>query len=141
MPTTAPLLFPCENDNHHAAVAHMNQVLQTIVSWGRRWQVDLAPDRTQLKLISRRQRTLIPTVLLERRALPLQASITILGVEVSDTLTFNNHLRNVAKKAARRLSCVRCISHLLDARGISTLYVVQVRSVMGYAILTWSSYP
>ena len=62
-------------------------------------------------------------------------------MEVNDTLTFTNHLRNVAKKAAWKLSCVRRISHLLDARGISTLYAAQVRSVMEYAPLAWSSCP
>lgn len=79
-------------------------------------------------VISRRKRTLdalIPAALLEGRALQLQACITILGVEVNDTLTFSNHLRNVAKK-----SRVCGASHLHDARSISAQYAAQVRSVM-----------
>ncbi|KAG0715148.1 hypothetical protein GWK47_012632 [Chionoecetes opilio] len=120
------------------------EVLQTVISWGRRWQVDLAPEKTQAMLISRRQRppdTPIPTILLGGRPVPLQTSISILGVEVNSVLTFTDHIRTIARKAAWKLSCVRRVSHLLDSQGITTLYAAQVRSLMEYAPLTWSSCP
>ncbi|KAG0715309.1 hypothetical protein GWK47_012230 [Chionoecetes opilio] len=120
------------------------QVLQTVISWGRRWQVDLAPEKTQAILISRRQRppdTPIPTILLGGRPVPLQRSISILGVEVNSVLTFTDHIRTIARKATWKLSCVRRVSHLLDSQGITTLYAAQVRSLMEHAPLTWSSCP
>ncbi|KAG0716722.1 hypothetical protein GWK47_009008 [Chionoecetes opilio] len=120
------------------------EVLQTVISWGRRWQVDLAPEKTQAMLISRRQRppdTPIPTILLGGRPVPLQTSISILGVEVNSVLTFTDHIRTIARKSAWKLSCVRRVSHLLDSQGITTLYAAQVRSLMEYAPLTWSSCP
>ncbi|KAG0710822.1 hypothetical protein GWK47_022007 [Chionoecetes opilio] len=95
-------------------------------------------------LISRRQRppdTPIPTILLGGRPVPLQTSISILGVEVNSVPTFTDHMRTIARKAAWKLSCVRCVSHLLDSQGITTLYAAQVRSLMEYAPLTWSSCP
>ncbi|KAG0722187.1 hypothetical protein GWK47_044984 [Chionoecetes opilio] len=72
---------------------------------------------------------------------PLQTSISILGVEVNSVLTFTDHIRTIARKAAWKLSCVRRVSHLLDSQGITTLYAAQVRSLMEYAPLTWSSCP
>ncbi len=39
------------------------------------------------------------------------------------------------------MNCVRRVAHLLDARGVKNLYAAQVRSVMEYAPLTWSSCP
>ena len=39
------------------------------------------------------------------------------------------------------MNCVRRVSHLHDARGITNLYTVQVHSVMEHARLTWSSCP
>ncbi|KAG0714935.1 hypothetical protein GWK47_013117 [Chionoecetes opilio] len=95
-------------------------------------------------LISRRQRppdTPIPTILLGGRPVPLQTSLSILGVEVNSVLTFTDHIRTIARKAAWKLSCVRRVSHLLDSQGITTLYAAQVRSLMEYAPLTWSSCP
>jgi len=138
------LTFPCDSSDHRATVAHINQVLQTIIVWGRRWQVDLAPEKTQVMLVSRRHSPLdtpIPTILLDGRALPLQASISILGVEMNSALTFTGHVKTIARKAAWKLNCVRRIAHLLDSQGIYTLYAAQVRSLMEYAPLTWSSCP
>ncbi|KAG0726503.1 hypothetical protein GWK47_036407 [Chionoecetes opilio] len=66
--------------------------------------------------------------------------VNILGVEVN-ALSFTSHVRKTASKAAGRLNCVRRVSHLLDARGVTTLYAAQVRSLMEYAPLTWSSCP
>ncbi|KAG0721158.1 hypothetical protein GWK47_047008 [Chionoecetes opilio] len=95
-------------------------------------------------LISGRQRppdTPIPTILLSGRPVALQTSLSILGVEVSSVLTFTDHIRTIARKAAWKLSSVRRVSHLLDSQGITTLYAAQVHSLMEYAPLTWSSCP
>ncbi|KAG0721159.1 hypothetical protein GWK47_047009 [Chionoecetes opilio] len=95
-------------------------------------------------LISRRQRppdTPIPTILLGGKPVPLHTSISILGVEVNSVLTFTDHIQTIARKAAWKLSCVRRVIHLLDSQGITTLYAAQVRSLMEYAPLTWSSCP
>ncbi|MPC12838.1 hypothetical protein E2C01_005551 [Portunus trituberculatus] len=82
-----------------------------------------------------------PAFFLEGKRLPLQQSISILGVEVDASLTFTTHMRRVARDAAWRLSCVRRVGKLLDGSGIATLYRAQVRPVMEYAPLTWSSCP
>lgn len=41
------LTFPCDSTDHRATVANINYALETITSWGRRWQVDLAHDKTK----------------------------------------------------------------------------------------------
>ena len=85
--------------------------------------MDLAPEKTQVMLVSRRHSPLdtpIPTILLDGRALPLQASISILGVEMNSALTFTGHVKTIARKAAWKLNCVRRIAHL-DSQGICTL--------------------
>uniref|UniRef100_A0A0P4VPS6 Reverse transcriptase domain-containing protein n=1 Tax=Scylla olivacea TaxID=85551 RepID=A0A0P4VPS6_SCYOL len=138
------LTFPCDNDEPRKTIAHINQVLQTTVSWDRRWQVDLASEKTQVLLVSRRHRTLdtpIPAILLDGRPLSLLTSISILGVEVNGTLSFTGHVKTIARRAAGKLTCIRRVSHLLDSQGITALYAAQVRSLMEYATLTWSCCP
>ena len=71
----------------------------------------------------------------------MQSSVNILGVEFDNKLTFTNHVREIAKKCARKLGCVRRISYLLDSRGCSMLYNSQIRSLMEYSPLVWSSCP
>ncbi|XP_069987649.1 uncharacterized protein [Penaeus vannamei] len=131
------LTFPCDSSDHRATVAHINQVLQTIVVWGRRWQVDLAPEKTQVMLVSRRHSPLdtpIPTILLDGRALPLQASISILGVEMNSALTFTGHVKNIGKPPGNLI--VSGGYHFLISRE-SPPYM-QVKSAPS---LTWSSSP
>ena len=138
------LTFPCGTTNHPATVTAINDTLDIIAAWGRRWQVDLAEDKTQVMLISRRRASpsiTLPPVLLDGITLPLQPAVSILGVEVDNSLSFTGHVKKLASKAANRMNCVRRVAHLLDAKGVSNLYAAQVRSVMEYAPLTWSSCP
>ncbi|KAG0717445.1 hypothetical protein GWK47_054425 [Chionoecetes opilio] len=74
--------------------------------WGRRWQADLAQDKTQVMLISRRHHppaTPIPPILLDGR-FALAADVNILGVEVNSTLSFKPAtFRKTASKARRQV--------------------------------------
>ena len=137
------LTFTCDRQDREATINTINQSLQSIVSWGKRWQVSLAPEKTQVMLISRRhnQPNAAPDIRLEGKKLSLQTSINILGVQFNDSLTFTNHVKEVARNAAWKLGCIRRIAYLLDARGVTTLYNAQVRSLMEYSPLTWSSCP
>lgn len=135
------LSFTCEKHERAATAEHINNKLSLITSWGRRWQVTLAPDKTQVMFISRRQSTLTPSISVDGKTLDLTKEINILGVQFDNQLTFTSHVKDVAKRAARKLACVRRISHLLDSRGCCMLYNSQVRSLMEYSPLVWSSSP
>ncbi|XP_050715616.1 uncharacterized protein LOC126998200 [Eriocheir sinensis] len=118
--------------------------LDKIIAWSGCWQVTLAPDKTQAMVISRRRdinNLAGPGIQLEGKTLPLQDSISILGVGFDAGLSFTNHAKKISKNAAWKLSCVRRISHLLDAKGTEVLYKAQVRPLMEYSPLAWSSCP
>ena len=140
------LTFVCDRTDSQATITKINRALDTIVSWGRRWQVTLAPEKTQLLHISRRRQAdgqprPQPAIFLEGRRLTPQDSINILGVEFDGGLTFTSHVRRVARDASYKLGCIRRVGDVLDARGVSSLYKAQVRPVMEYAPLSWSSCP
>ena len=138
------LTFTCDNDDHRGTISYINETLSLIVSWGKRWQVTLAPDKTQVMLISRRQEPSganLTLIKLEGKALPMQSTMNILGVNFDCNLSFTSHVKEVASKSARKLACIRRISHLLDNEGCRTLYNSQVRSLMEYSPLVWSSSP
>ena len=95
-------------------------------------------------LISRRHEVpgnQLPNIKLEGKALPIQASINVLGVEFDKHLTFTNHVRDLARKCGSKLACIRRVSHLLDRNGCSVLYNSQIRPLMEYSPLVWSSCP
>ena len=139
-----PISVKCKENHHIPAITKINSTLQFISLWAQRWQISLAPNKTQMMLISRRkapQPSAMPPVLLDCKRLSLQDSISILGIEFDSRLSFTNHAKQVAKTAGWKLGCIRRVSHLLDGRAIAALYKAQVRSVMEYSPLTWSSCP
>ena len=67
--------------------------------------------------------------------IPLQDSVSILGVEVNSRLLFDRHLEEVARKASQKVTLLRRLCHL-NADGLLTLYKAQVRPIMEYVPLT-----
>lgn len=136
--------FTCNDNNRHATIRKINETLKLIVAWGNRWQVSLAPEKTQAMLVSRRQdpqNLNLPGIKLDGSILLQQPSINILGVEIDNTLSFTSHVKDMATRSAKKLACVRRISHHLDVKGCLTLYNSQIRPIMEYSPLVWSSCP
>ena len=136
------LSFGCVDRNHGQTIHHINEVLKIIISWSKKWQVTLAAEKTQLMLISRRPKPLnVPRILLDNEHISLQTSINILGVQFDEKLTFTEHVKELASRAAKKFACLRRVAHLLDEKGCTMLYNSQIRSIMEYAPLVWSSCP
>ena len=93
-------------------------------------------------LISRRPKPLnIPRIILNNEVVSFQTSINILGVQFDEKLTFTEHVKELASRAAKKFACLRRVAHLLDDKGCTMLYNSQIRSIMEYAPLVWSSCP
>ena len=135
------LSFTCDSQNREDTAQHITSTLGLITAWSNKWQVTFAPEKTQAMLITRRQAANIhrPALLMDGKNLTYNSAVNILGVQIDSRLTFTNHVREIAKKAARKLACIRRIAPLLDGNGCYTLYNSQVRSLMEYCPLVWSS--
>ena len=134
--------FPCKDGNHLATINHINETLKLIISWSKKWQVSLAPEKTQMMLISRKLRSdSFPEIMLGKEILLPDSSINILGVQFDNKLAFTHHVKDLATKAAKKLSCIRRVAKFLDQKGCISLYKSQVRSLMEYSPLSWASCP
>ena len=122
------------------ATQHLQDILDRIVKWGEKWQIQFAADKSQTMLLSRKRNDNTPKIELKMEGQALQESkqICILGVTFDSTLNFRPHINNIAKQASQKLGAMRRILHLLTAESALQLYKSQVRSVMEYACLTWS---
>lgn len=126
----------CQNHESTAKAEHINDVLSLITSWGRRWQATLAPEKTQHTLISCRQST-NPSISVDGKTLDLTREMSILRVQLDNLLTFTGHVKDAAKRAARKLACGRRISYL-ESKSCYRFYNL-VSSLMEYFHLVWSS--
>ena len=137
------LSFTCENQNQQDIAKHVNNTLEFIIAWSKKWQVTFAAEKTQSMLITRSHAPMAqrPVLLMDNKPLTYDSSIKILGVEIDSRLTFTDHVREIAKNAAKKMACIRRIAPLLDAKGCLTLYNSQVRSLLEYCPLVWSCCP
>ena len=118
-----------------ATAAHMNATLSRIVSWGNKWQVKFASNKTQLLIVSRARTNLRLAV--GGETLVSRNEMEVLGVTYDSWLTFRKHIERLARQASGKLASLRRISWLLDSKGLEMLYKAQVRSSMEYSSLAW----
>ena len=63
----------------------------------------------------------------------------IVDITVDQHMTFKEHAGEVAARAGSKLSMILQLSDLLAEKGCVTLCSSQIRSLMGYYPLTWST--
>ena len=137
---TLSLSYPRQDSRR--AIDDVNRQLGVIAEWGKRWQVQFAPEKTQAMVISRSlaaPQEVEGEVMFGSITLPLQECIKILGVDLDRELRFDRHLKHVAHQASLRVSALRRVAGLLDKRGIQLLYKAQIRPYLEYGALTWMS--
>ena len=118
------------------AINLLNYRLKTIEEWGKRWQVNFAPNKTQLMIITRSAPNSVYVYFNGKQIQPVN-EVIILGVTFDSQLTYKSHIENIARRASRKLAALRRIGWLLDEKDREILYKAQIRSVMEYSPLTW----
>ncbi|KAG0726704.1 putative RNA-directed DNA polymerase from transposon BS [Chionoecetes opilio] len=113
----------------------MNTTLSRIVAWGNKWQVKLAPHKTQLLHVSRSSAAL--RLICDGKTLVPQDEVEVLGVTYDCRLTFKAHIERLARESSGKLASLRRMSWILDSKGLEVLYKAQDRSSMEYACLGW----
>ena len=79
----------------------------------------------------------IPHFPCETIRIPCEDSVSLLGVNFDHLLTFNNHITDICKKAARQLAVLKRIGHFLTVQGKLTIYKSFIMSNFNYCPLIW----
>lgn len=100
------LSFTCRRGEHFEVISKINETLELILAWGKRWQVTLAPEKTQLMVTTQAHRPAgtASGITLGGRDLVRQEEIEVLGVKINRHMTFTGHVKNRAKRAIMRAS-------------------------------------
>ena len=120
----------------------INAKLKAISDWGKRCQVSFAAHKTQCMVVSRSPEAMASMtnkLVMDSMPLSIKDSISILGVEIDWKLKFDKHIKKICNTASFKISSLRRVAHLLDARGILTLYKAQIRPHLEYSSLAWMS--
>ena len=123
-----------------AAWADLQPHLDALVSWGHRWRLRFAPEKTQAAFFSRRQGGWSTEQLGEpafgSTPLPWRPAVDLLGVRLDRRLRLYRHARRVVQRAAPRVQELRHL--LLRHRSVPAwvgllLYRSLVRPCLTYA--------
>jgi hypothetical protein len=118
-----------------------NSALLIIHRWMTDHGLDLAPDKTEAAVITRKRAYRLPEIRLMGTRIPIKQSIRYLGVELDKRLTFRQHMTKVALSA---MKATRMLSGLMpniggpSQRNRVLLSLAVVHSKLLYAASVWA---
>ena len=113
--------------NHTATSCNTLQTgMDALAEWGTTWRIQFEPSKSQTMTITHhRHQWPIPAASFGGLNVDETATIKLLGVVFDKSMSFRNHLRSVAMRAAQRLGSLRKACRVLDistpAHGIQRL--------------------
>lgn len=118
----------------------LQAALSNLHEWGQRWRVRFEPAKSQrLVLSNHRKRLPTPDISFGNTPVPEAEQLKLLGVTFDSSLSFRQHIHNMAVRGNQRLSFLRRAAKVLDYEGRLTTYKGFVRPVLEYAPLVWMS--
>jgi hypothetical protein len=101
----------------------VNQDLESISQWAKKWLVKFSPPKTEEMIISnKRNKPIHPDLHFDDTTIKRVENHKHLGVTISHDLTWNKHIKEVTAKANRRLGVMRKLKYKLDRRSLERMY-------------------
>ena len=118
----------------------INSDLQSISEWGTRNLVKFNTSKTQLLTISLSNTPNYPIIFEDSKIPPLN-SVNILGLQISSSLSWRDHIVQIAKSASKKLGVLfRCKQYFNSAQ-LFKLYTGFIRPCLEYCSDIWGSSP
>ena len=129
------------SQSHLAMSSNINSDLQSISEWGTRNLVKFNTSKTQLLTISLPNTpSNYPIIFADSEILPLN-SVNILGLQISSSLSWRDHIVQIAKSASKKLGVLfRCKQYFNSAQ-LFKLYTGFIHPCLEYCSHIWGSSP
>ena len=126
------------------ATKRLQDALNCLEGWCRRWRVKLNGEKSNLLFISRNRE-----ITTENHALQLfndlirpVKSAKFLGIEIDDQLSFKNHFDTIINKTTRKLSVLKVLAYNgTKPKILAKLYKSYVRPVLEYGSIAFVAAP
>ena len=119
----------------------INSDLQSISEWGTRNLVKFNTSKTQLLTISLSNTPSNYPIIFEDSEIPSLNSFNILGLQISSSLSWRDHIVQIAKSASKKLGVLfRCKQYFNSAQ-LFKLYTGFIRPCLEYCSHIWGSSP
>ena len=95
------------------------------------------PSKFQAISFGKRGTRDITNFTFENTTIHCENSVVLLGIEIDHSLTFNTHIANICKTAARQLAVLKRLGHLLTRQGKLAIFKSFITSNFNYCPLIW----
>ena len=119
----------------------INSDLQSISEWGTRNLVKFNTSKTQLLTISLSNTPSNYPIIFEDSEIPSLNSVNILGLQISSSLSWRDHIVQIAKSASKKLGVLFRCKQYFNAAQLFKLYTGFIRPCLEYCSHIWGSSP
>ena len=129
-------------DNPVATAEVLNRDLESMSQWANDWLLKFSPPKTEALYISKKKKNINkPTLNLSNTAIKEVEAHKHLGVTLTNDLSWNKHISDLAVSANRILDVFNTFKYKLDRRSLERLYFTYVRPKLEYASIVWDNIP
>ena len=119
----------------------INSDLQSISEWGTRNLVKFNTSKTQLLTISLSNTPSNYPIIFDDSEIPPLNSVNILGLQISSSLYWRDHIVQIAKSASKKLGVLFRCKQYFSAAQLFKLYTGFIRPCLEYCSHIWGSSP
>ena len=119
----------------------INSDLQSISEWGTRNLVKFNTSKTQLLTISLSNAPSNYPIIFEDSEIPSLNSVNILGLQISSSLSWRDHIVQIAKSASKKLGVLFRCKQYFNSDQLFKLYTGFIRPCLEYCSHIWGSSP
>ena len=129
------------SQSHLAMSSTINSDLQSISEWRTHNLVIYNTSKTQLLTISLSNTPSNYPIIFDDSEIPPLNSINILGSHISSSLSWRDHIVQIAKSASKKLGVLFWFKHYFNSAQLLKLYTGFIRPCLEYCSHIWGSSP
>ncbi len=127
-------------DTPERASDTINNDLETITNWSKKWLVSFNPNKTETMLISRKRNQLAhPPIMMNNIIVSEVDSHKHLGLYFNREGTWHQHIEYITGKAWRRINIMRKLKLRLDRKSLEIICISFIRPLLEYADTVWDN--
>ena len=129
-----------EIEDPEVQAIQLNEDLESLNKWAKKWHVDFSPPKTEEVIISRKRlQQAHPVSYLDNVPIKLVENHKHLGLILASDLKWTDHVTSIVDKANRRLGILRSLRHKLDRLSLEKIYLGFIRPLLEYGDIVWDS--
>ena len=130
-------LFITIANNDIEATEQLNNDLQRVNEWDKKWLVSFNPQKNKPLHVTLKKTANTLPLLFDGQALEYEASQKHLGLVLNNKLIWIDHIDNVSTGANKKLNCLPHRTHLLDRKTLHIMYESFIRPSLEYGDLIY----